>query len=310
MGEDGGRLLGRVAVVTGGGRGIGAEVARAFAAEGAAVVVNDLGVSMQGAPGGAEEAGEASPARAVAAQIEAAGGRALANEADVTSFAQCGELIGAAIENYGRLDILVNVAGILRDGMIFKLGEEQWDAVIAVHLKGAFNTTRHASAWWRENRGGQYRLINFVSGSGLYGSPTQPNYAAAKMGIVGLTFSCANALSAYGVTANCIAPVAYTRMTASLEGKSTVMDYSAGNPRISVRNVVPPVVYLAMEQSAWINGQVIESGNGAIGLFSNPQITRQVVKDGVWEIGEAIAEMETSFRAALQQPNPFKPRKR
>ena len=129
--------------------------------------------------------------------------------------------------------MLVNVAGIIRDAMIFKITEEQWDSVIAVHLKGTFNTTRHAAAWWRENRGGKFRLINFVSGSGLFGAPAQPNYAAAKMGIVGLTYSCANALAQYGVTANCIAPVAFTRMTESLQGKSTVMNYSPDNARLS-----------------------------------------------------------------------------
>ena len=113
----------------------------------------------------------------------------------------------------------------------------EWDAVIAVHLKGTFNTSRHASVYWRENRGGEYRLIHFISGSGLWGAPAQPNYAAAKMGMVGLSNSCATALASYGVTSNCIAPVAYTRMTASLEGKSTTMDYSPGNEKLSTKNV-------------------------------------------------------------------------
>jgi len=294
-----GKLDGRVAVITGAGRGIGAAVAETFAAEGACVVVNDLGAAMEG--GGADQG----PAQEVADRINAAGGKAVANTADVTSFEETRELVGTAVREFGRMDILVNVAGIIRDGMIFKMEEAQWDAVIAVHLKGTFNTTRHAAAHWREHRGGEYRLINFVSGSGLYGSPTQPNYAAAKMGIVGLTFSCANSLGSYGVTANCIAPIAFTRMTESLEGKATVMNYSASNPRISARNVVPPVVYLAMEESEWLNGRIIESGNGSIGLFSNPVITRQVTKDGVWELDEAIQEMETSFRAAIESPNPF-----
>ena len=294
-----GKLDGRVAVITGAGRGIGAAVAETFAREGACVVVNDLGAPMEG--GGIDKG----PAQEVADKINGAGGKAVANTADVTSFDETHGLIQTAVDEFGKLDILVNVAGIIRDGMIFKMEEDQWDSVIAVHLKGTFNTTRHASSHWRDNRGGQYRLINFVSGSGLYGSPTQPNYAAAKMGIVGLTFSCANSLGGYGVTANCIAPVAYTRMTASLEGKATVMNYSPHNPRISAANVVPPVLYLAMERSDWINGRVIESGNGSIGLFSNPVMTRQVTKDGVWDLDEAINEMETSFRSAIQQPNPF-----
>ncbi len=294
-----GKLDGRVAVITGGGRGIGAAVARCFAAEGASVLVNDLGAPMEG---GGTDAG---PAQEVAAEISRAGGKAISDGTDVTDFDAVQRMIQRAVDEFGRLDILVNVAGIIRDGMIFKMEEAQWDAVIDVHLKGTFNTVRHASAYWREHRGGQYRIINFVSGSGLYGSPTQPNYAAAKMGIVGLTFSCANSLNGYGVTSNCIAPIAFTRMTESLQGKATVMDYSPDNPRISAENVVPPVLYLAMEQSDWINGRVIESGNGKIGLFSNPEMTRQIMTDGLWDDDVAITEMETVFREAIHQPNPF-----
>ncbi|MGI9431104.1 MAG: SDR family NAD(P)-dependent oxidoreductase [Myxococcota bacterium] len=298
-----GKLDGRAAVITGAGRGIGADVAECFAAKGAAVLVNDLGAEMEG--GGRNEG----PAQEVVDKIVAAGGTAIVDGTDVTDFGAVEAMIQRAVKEFGRLDILCNVHGIIRDGMIFKMEEAQWDQVINVHLKGTFNTIRHASTHWRENRGGQYRIINFVSGSGLYGSPTQPNYAAAKMGIVGLTYSCANSLGGYGVTANCIAPIAYTRMTASLEGKATVMDYSPDNERISSRNVVPPVLYLAMEQSDWINGRIIESGNGKIGLFENPVMGRQIMTDGLWDHDVAIAEMETVFKEALFQPNPFaKPR--
>jgi NAD(P)-dependent dehydrogenase (short-subunit alcohol dehydrogenase family) len=244
----------------------------------------------------------------VAERINRAGGKAVANTANVTSFEETAGLIQTAIQSFGRLDILVNVAGIIRDSMIFKMAEEQWDSVIAVHLKGTFNTTRHASAWWRENRGGKFRLINFVSGSGLFGAPAQPNYAAAKMGIVGLTYSCANALAGYGVTANCIAPVAFTRMTESLQGKSTVMDYSPDNVRLSAQNVVPPVVYVASEQSDWLTGRIIQCGNGRIGLFSNPVVTREVVTDGLWDMDTAFTEMESTFQEAILRPNPFAPR--
>ncbi len=294
-----GKLDGRVAAVTGAGRGIGAAVAETLAAEGAAVVVNDLGAAMDGS------GTDAGPAQQVVDRIRAAGGRAVASTHDVADFADAEKLVAAAVGEFGRLDVLVNAAGIIRDGMIFKMTEDQWDAVIRVHLKGTFNTTRHASVWWRENRGGQFRLINFVSGSGLYGAPAQPNYAAAKMGIVGLTYSCANALAGYGVTANCIAPVAFTRMTESLQGKSTVMDYSPDNPRISAANVVPPVVYLASERSEWLNGRVIQCGNGRIGLFTNPTIQREVVTDGVWDLDGAFAEMESAFQEAILHPNPF-----
>ncbi|MDJ0788351.1 MAG: SDR family NAD(P)-dependent oxidoreductase [Myxococcota bacterium] len=295
-----GKLDGRVALITGAGRGIGAAVAETMAAEGASVVVNDLGASMDGSGTDPE-----SPAQQVVAGIEAAGGKAIADGTDVTDFAATEALIARTVEQFGRLDVLVNCAGIIRDGMIFKMEESQWDSVISVHLKGTFNTTRHASAWWRQNRGGQFRLINFVSGSGIYGSPVQPNYAAAKMGIVGLTYSCANSLAGYGVTSNCIAPVAFTRMTESLQGKSTVMDYSPDNPRISAANVVPPVVWLATEECDWINGRILQCGNGRIGLFSNPSVLREVVTDGVWDLDTAFAEMDSSFREALLHPNPF-----
>ncbi len=295
-----GKLDGRVAVVTGGGRGIGAEVAMTFAAEGAAVVVNDLGASMDGS------STEGTPAEEVTEQIRKAGGKASANNCDVTSFSQTADLIGQAIRDFGRLDIVVNVAGIIRDGMIFKMEEKQWDAVIAVHLKGSFNTSRHASTWWRENRGGEYRLIHFISGSGLWGAPAQPNYAAAKMGMVGLSNSCATALQGYGVTSNCIAPVAYTRMTASLEGKGTTMNYSAANEKLSTKNVVPPVVWLASEQSSWMNGRIIQCGNGRIGLFNQPAIEREVTTPGVWDLDNAFEEMNTVFRDAVEYPNPFR----
>lgn len=298
-----GKLEGRVAVITGAGRGIGAEVARTFAAEGASVVVNDLGASMDGSET------EGTPADEVADEIRKAGGKAVSNNCDVTDFEATGAMIGQAIDEFGKLDIVVNVAGIIRDGMIFKMDERQWDSVIAVHLKGSFNTTRHASVHWREHRGGEYRLIHFISGSGIFGSPTQPNYAAAKMGIVGLSNSCASALQGYGVTSNCIAPVAYTRMTASLEGKATVMDYSPDNEKISTKNVVPPVVWLASEQSGWMNGRILQAGNGRIGLFNSPAIEREVTTPGVWDLDDAFEEMETAFKEAVVYPNPFrKPR--
>lgn len=141
---------------------------------------------------------DAGPAESVAAAINERGGKAFSDATDITDFAACEELINRAAATLGGLDVMVNAAGILRDGMVFKMSEQDFDSVIAVHLKGTFNLTRHAAAWWRENRGGQYRLINFTSMSGLQGAPSQPNYAAAKMGIVGLTFSCANALKGYG----------------------------------------------------------------------------------------------------------------
>ncbi|HEY8837584.1 MAG TPA: SDR family NAD(P)-dependent oxidoreductase, partial [Dehalococcoidia bacterium] len=201
-----GRLDGRVAIVTGAGRGIGASVARIMAREGASVVVNDVGV---GVDGSGQDKG---PAQDVVDEIRSAGGKAVACFDSVADHDAAERIVRTALDEFGGLDVLVNVAGILRDRMVFNMTEEEWDAVIAVHLKGTFNTTKFASIHWRTARKGNYRLINFTSESGLLGAPGQPNYAAAKMGIVGFTYSCANGLARYGVTANCISPRAATRM--------------------------------------------------------------------------------------------------
>jgi NAD(P)-dependent dehydrogenase (short-subunit alcohol dehydrogenase family) len=295
-----GRLEGRVAIVTGAGRGIGAAVAEGLAIEGARVVVSDLGVEVDGT------GRDAGPADDVVRRIRERGGVARSDQTDVTDFAAAERLVQVAVEEYGRLDVLVNVAGILRDRMIFNLGKDDWDAVLDVHLNGTFNTTRHAAAWWRANRGGEYRLINFTSGAGLYGGPSQPAYAAAKMGIVGLTLSCANSLRAYGVTANCIGPVATTRMTMGIGGGKAINQYDPSNERMSPANVVPPVVYLASTESGWINRRVLGAGNGRISLFAAPSVEREIVSStGTWDTDTAFAEIETAFRSAIEYPNPF-----
>jgi NAD(P)-dependent dehydrogenase (short-subunit alcohol dehydrogenase family) len=295
-----GELSERAVIVTGAGRGIGAAVAEGLAAEGACVLVNDLGVELDGS------AGDAGPAQEVADRIVAAGGVAIADPTDVTDFAAVEKMIQRTVDAFGRIDVLVNVAGILRDGMIFKMAEEQWDAVIEVHLKGTFNTTRHASAWWREHRGGEYRLINFTSASGLYGAPSQPNYAAAKMGIVGLTMSCANALKQYGVTSNAVSPIATTRMTMNIQQGRAIGQYTPENERLNARNVVPAVAYLASERSGWLNRRVITAGNGRIGLMNEPDLLREIVaSDGVWDTASTFNEIESTFRAAIEYPNIF-----
>src|SRR5262245_15858964 len=202
-------LAGRVAVVTGAGRGIGRGVALALAAEGASVVVNDYGVNVDGT------APSSGPAFDVVKEIEAAGGTAVANSDSVAEWAGAKRIIETALERFGRVDVLVTCAGILRDRMIFNMSEEEWDAVIAVHLKGTFNCMRHACVPMREQRYG--RIVTFTSGAGLFGNPGQANYGAAKSAIGGLTKVAARDLGKYGITVNAISPVAGTRMTINEE---------------------------------------------------------------------------------------------
>ena len=287
------RLDGRVAVVTGAGRGIGRSVARLLASEGASVVVNDLGSAVDGS------GDDSGPAHDVVAEIAEAGGKAVANGADISVFAAAENLVQTAIEEFGRLDILVNVAGILRDRMVFNMTEQEWDDVIRVHLKGTFNTTRFASAHWRSLRdeSAQNRIINFTSVSGLHGAPGQPNYAAAKMGIVGLTWSSARALGKYGVTVNAISPGAATRMTDSVP-----TDRRRTRPEVdewSPDNVAPIVAYLASERSGWITGRIIHSSGYEVSLYSNPEPVVRIVGTGPWQPDALAEQVERSFGPLL-----------
>jgi NAD(P)-dependent dehydrogenase (short-subunit alcohol dehydrogenase family) len=254
-----GLLDGKVAIVTGGGRGLGRAHCLALAAHGAAVVVNDPGAGLHG------ESTDQTPAEAVAAEITAAGGRAVADHCSVTDWQATEKLTGRAVTEFGHLDVVVNNAGILRDKMLFSMAEDDFDAVIAVHLKGTFAMTRHACAYWREEAkkgtGRRGRIINTTSGTGLFGTVGQANYGAAKAGIVSLTTITALEMARYGVTVNAISPIARTRMT-------------DGAPGVAVRNPVPGdpapegfdpqdpanasglVVYLASDASSWLTGQV------------------------------------------------------
>jgi NAD(P)-dependent dehydrogenase (short-subunit alcohol dehydrogenase family) len=288
-----GRLDGRVAIVTGAGRGIGRSVAILLASEGASVVVNDLGAAVDGS------GSDAGPAGQVVGEIAAAGGKAIANGADVSDHAAAQDLIGSAIEQFGRLDVLVNVAGILRDRMVFNMSEQEWDDVIRVHLRGTFNTTKFAAAHWRSIRDAeaQNRIINFTSVSGLHGAPGQPNYAAAKMGIVGLTYSCANALRAYGVTTNAISPGAATRMTDSVPTERRRARASADE--WSPDNVAPVVAYLASPQSGWINGRIVHSSGYEIALYSNPEPEIRIIGTGPWDADSLASQVERSFGPKL-----------
>jgi NAD(P)-dependent dehydrogenase (short-subunit alcohol dehydrogenase family) len=288
-------LNGKVAVVTGGGRGVGASIARRLAREGAAVVVADLGVELDGS--GVDHG----PATEVAKEVEASGGTAVAAVRDVVDYDDAGRIIDTALSRYGGLDILVNAAGILRDRMIFNMSTAEWDDVIAVHLRGTFNTTRHASAYWRENpRGAGYRLINFTSQSGLHGAPGQPNYAAAKMGVLGFTLSCANALKRYGVTSNAVSPGAETRMVASVPDERR--RNPKGTPERSPDNVAPAVAYLASDASQWLNGHVLDVRAYQVTLYSNPEPIRQILSPGPWDPDDLAAAMERCFRPVVDQP--------
>jgi NAD(P)-dependent dehydrogenase (short-subunit alcohol dehydrogenase family) len=288
------RLDGRVAIVTGAGRGIGRSVALLLARQGAAVIVNDLGAALDGS------GSDAGPAQQVVTEIAAEGGKAAANTADVSDHGAAEALVRAAVEEFGRLDVLVNVAGILRDRMVFGMSEQEWDDVIRVHLKGTFNTTKFAAAHWRSLRdeSAQNRIINFTSVSGLHGAAGQPNYAAAKMGIVGFTYSCANALTKYGVTANIVSPGAATRMTDSVPAERR-RRRAAPDAERSPDNVAPVVAYLASERSGWINGRIVHVNGYEVALYNNPEPIVRIVGTGPWELDALAGQVERSFGPLL-----------
>jgi NAD(P)-dependent dehydrogenase (short-subunit alcohol dehydrogenase family) len=253
---------GRVAIVTGAGRGIGREHALALARTGASVVVNDLGGAADGT------GADATPAQSVVAEIEAMGGRAIANRDSVSSFAGAKNMIDAAVDTFGRLDILVNNAGILRDRMLANMTEEEWDAVIDVHLKGTFAPARHAAAYWREQSkaGAEVdgRIINTSSVSGIYGNIGQANYGAAKAGIAAFTVIVSRELQRIGVTCNAIAPIAITRMTENLGPNPNLSEEerAARGPQF----VSPIVAWLASPESRHVTGRVFEASSGILGI--------------------------------------------
>jgi NAD(P)-dependent dehydrogenase (short-subunit alcohol dehydrogenase family) len=284
-----GRLDGRVAVITGSGRGIGRSLALRFAQEGASIVVCDIGAALDGS------ADDTSVAQQVVNEIEAAGGKAIAQTKDITSFSNAEEIIRTSVETFGSVDIVVNVAGIVRDRMLFNMAEEEWDAVVKVHMKGTFNMSRHAASYWREqkNENGNYRLINITSRAGLHGAPGQPNYDAAKMGIVGFTYAAANSLNRYGATANCLSPTADTRMT---ETSNSPMKGQFGSPD----EVAPIAAWLASPASAWCNGQIIAIRGKVASLYSNPRQLAQIVSQGEWDIDGFGNAAEKHFKDMAQ----------
>ena len=281
------RLKDRVAIVTGAGRGIGRGEALLLAQEGAAVIVNDFG----GSSGG--EGGEQTPAEEVVAKIKAAGGKAAANYGNIADFQTGEDLVKQAVETFGRLDIVVNNAGILRDRMVFNMSEDEWDAVIAVHLKGHFNLTRHACVVFRQQRSGV--IVNTSSESGL-GNMGQVNYSAAKEGIIGLTRTVARDMGRYGVRCNAIRPRAATRLTISDDMRAaaerggaagmtieTLQAFEKANPPEAV---APMVVWLCTDEAANVNGRDFLVVGKQIALYSEPEIIAEARIDHVWNLDE------------------------
>jgi NAD(P)-dependent dehydrogenase (short-subunit alcohol dehydrogenase family) len=305
----GSRLQNKVAVVTGAGRGIGRGIALLMAAEGAAVVVNDLGVNVDG------RGQDTSAADETVATITAAGGRAVANHESVADFAAAERIIDTAVQRFGRIDILVNNAGILRDRMIFNMSEEDFDSVVAVHLKGTFNCSRHAAVRMREQKSG--RIISMSSTSGLYGNTGQANYGAAKDGIAGFTRVVSRDLGRYGITVNAIAPAAATRMTATVgdaarqaRTRSGVASMGAEartllpRPQRDPDDVAPFATYLASDAAANINGQIFVVMGGIISLVNYPAPARTITKPTRWTPEEIAAMFPSTLWMDLFNPAP------
>jgi NAD(P)-dependent dehydrogenase (short-subunit alcohol dehydrogenase family) len=281
----------RVAIVTGAGRGIGRGHALSLAAAGARVVVNDLGVSRDGT------SPDQGPAHAVVDELRVLGADAVANNSDIADWDGARELVQTAIDTFGRLDVLVNNAGFLRDRMIFGTSEEEWDAVMRVHLKGHFAPTRHATEYWRaQSKAGEgvdARIVNTSSGAGLMGSVGQGAYSAAKAGIAALTLVEAAEMARYGVTANAIAPAARTRMTEEVfADRMAVPDdgFDANDPA----NISPLVVWLGSTESRDVTGRVFEVEGGMLSVADGWQHGPKVDKGARWDpadVGSAVREL-------------------
>lgn len=296
------KLDGKVALVTGAGRGIGRAVAQLLAQEGAAVVINDLGAGLGG--DGQDEAIAAQAAR----MIDPSGERVVANTGSVSDYDAAGAMVQQALDEFGRLDIVVNIAGILRDRMIYNMTEAEFDAVTAVHLTGTFNTCRHASVVMRKQ--GHGRIINFSSVS-AWGSPGQPNYGAAKYGILGFTATLANSLGRSGVTANAILPYATTRMIDSTprgraiaeeQGKppSELAEGTEGDPA----NVAPMVAYLATDDAAGVNGHFFGVRGNTIALYSHWELAGVLRAERQWQPAEIAAVFPETFGQTTTIPAP------
>jgi len=298
------RLKGKAAVVTGGGRGIGRGIALLLAAEGAKVVVNDLGGGVDGS--GASQ----SPADEVVAEIKKNGGEAVANYQSVATMEGGENIIQTCVDNFGKIDILVTVAGILRDRMIFNMAEEEWDNVIDVHLKGTFTCVKHASILMRQQRSG--RIVCFSSTSGLIGNSGQANYGAAKDGIAGIIRCVSQDLGKYGVTCNGISPAAATRMTLTDEVKNAKAIRAAAGQVASederldeAEDIAPAVAFLCTDEAQNFNGEILHVSGGFLGLMSQPDEVKDLWrKEGRWTFDEIAREFPVAIGHDLVNPSP------
>ena len=303
-------LKGKSAVVTGGGGGLGRVISMGLAAEGAKVIVVDPGVTRDGTGSSAR------PADIVVEEIANAGGTAIASHDSITDFAAAERIVKTAVEKFGSLDILVNVAGILRERMIFNMSEEEWDAVLAVHLKGTWNMCRHATGIMRQQNSG--RILNTTSGAWL-GTAGQCNYASAKGAIVSLTRSIALEMGRYSVTCNAIDPMAATRMTLTEEVKKGFMkrfeEGSLTKEQLDERLNIPPaegiipfVIYIVSDDAGYINGEVFHVRRGRVALYSKPEQIKTIFKDGDFTVDEMKKLIPSTIGQGLVNPAPPKPK--
>ncbi|MBI4883823.1 MAG: SDR family oxidoreductase [Actinobacteria bacterium] len=287
----------RVVIVTGAGRGIGREHALSLAAHGAKVVVNDLGAAVDGSTGAAGS--DLGPAQQVVEEIKAKGGEAVASHDNVSSWEGAERLVNTAVEAFGTLHAVVNNAGILRDRMLVNMTEQEWDAVIAVHLKGTFAPTHWAAAYWRDQtKAGKpvvARIINTTSVSGIYGNPGQANYGAAKAGIAAFTQIAALELGRYGATVNAVAPVALTRMT---EGLGPAPETEEEREMRSPRWIAPIVTWLASEESSAVTGRVFEASGQTLAIAEGwVRGPRHAPVDDPTKLGSIVEELLSKARA-------------
>lgn len=300
-------LKDKVAIVTGAGRGIGRGVAMMMAAEGASVVVNDLGGAVDGS------GNSSSPADEVVSEIKNAGGSAVANYDSVSSMEGGENIVKTALDSFGKLDIVVTPAGILRDRMIFNLTEQEWDDVIAVHLKGTFSVVKYACILFRQQRSG--RIITFSSESGLFGNTGQTNYGAAKSGIAGFTKVVARDMGRYGVTANSIAPRAATRMIATIPDVAGQMRAQRADadetpperPVLNPDDIAPFACYLASDLASNVNGQTFLIHGSNITLLSQPRRIRTIFKQGRFTLDEISKLAPAELTQGLVNPSPVQP---